>query len=810
MFSSSSEDPKAEEPKQITAKDLLERSRCVTDLPMLLLYLGYCVGMLVILIVAFSKGDINRLVYGTDYTGVTCTGKAQFWPNPVYYKTLGSICVSACPGSTNYSGSHVTPPANATDPNPANISTTAQTYPSTGMYCHCNSQLVAGMTQVSYSGYSGAVYDYSSVFSTTQYNWNTSVASKCQAAIANGQSYAYWTDDEAAQSQSASKSLVLNSLWNYPNFPMPSQATAYQTGGDPRSYSPTWIWYTDMTTVGYSQVINGTSKWLVPFCNFNYATANILNRCVPSATAITDMTKTICGTDGSSCGLGAFNTYFGSDQSIYKSAMQDLAACWYVILVMFFVAIIFGFCYLILMKYCACCIITTGLLFVNISLIVFSIAFWYYYTILKTRVDTIPALATHTTDEQNMYIALIVAIVFSTVEFVIFCACCCLFDQIDAACRIISMAAAGLEDMPVLLLYPLVNAVLMGGYVALWVAVSAFIGSCATGAPNAIYGYWEWTFTTTFYYVWIYWLFGLLWIAEFSSSVGFTVVCFMYCLWFFTEDVLQTEDGTIVTEEEKKAMDASSLAKLTPSRAQHRWQLFAAIRITLCTFMGTIAFGSCIIAILQLIRIIVAYIQYKKNEMEASGTKIPVYWNVLFSCCQCCLYCLECCMKYLNKNAYIQTVLNDYWFCSALCRVIKIMVDFIDYIMITKPIATGLLAFGRISIAFGTAAVGAYWIYSKIAVSSFVLPVLVIIVIAYVVASMFIEMFEMGIDTMLMCFCEAKSRGSSQHVHPKQLDGFLEDYNVYNDEVQKTLAKKQPNNPPPGSAIEGDATKAKI
>jgi hypothetical protein len=32
---------------------------------------------------------------------------------------------------------------------------------------------------------------------------------------------------------------------------------------------------------------------------------------------------------------------------------------------------------------------------------------------------------------------------------------------------------------------------------------------------------------------------------------------------------------------------------------------------------------------------------------------------------QCCMWCLEKCMKFLNKNAYIQTAIHGYSFCKA-------------------------------------------------------------------------------------------------------------------------------------------------
>ncbi|CAN0389685.1 unnamed protein product, partial [Discosporangium mesarthrocarpum] len=39
--------------------------------------------------------------------------------------------------------------------------------------------------------------------------------------------------------------------------------------------------------------------------------------------------------------------------------------------------------------------------------------------------------------------------------------------------------------------------------------------------------------------------------------------------------------------------------------------------------------------------------------------------QAVLCCVQCCLWCLEKCMKFLNKNAYIQTAIFGYSFCKA-------------------------------------------------------------------------------------------------------------------------------------------------
>jgi hypothetical protein len=74
--------------------------------------------------------------------------------------------------------------------------------------------------------------------------------------------------------------------------------------------------------------------------------------------------------------------------------------------------------------------------------------------------------------------------------------------------------------------------------------------------------------------------------------------------------------------------------------------------------LGTAAFGSLIIAIIKTIRAVIAYLQ---NQAKKSKNKAL---QMVLCAIQCYMWCLEKCMKFLNKNAYIQTAIYGYSFCK--------------------------------------------------------------------------------------------------------------------------------------------------
>lgn len=96
--------------------------------------------------------------------------------------------------------------------------------------------------------------------------------------------------------------------------------------------------------------------------------------------------------------------------------------------------------------------------------------------------------------------------------------------------------------------------------------------------------------------------------------------------------------------------DKSSIGSVT---------VITSITTSMIYHSGTAAFGALLIAIIKMIRSFIAYLQRKAEEMNSSIAK------AVLCCCQCCFFCLEKCMRFLNKNAYIQTAIFGSSFCTS-------------------------------------------------------------------------------------------------------------------------------------------------
>merc|ERR1719436_910437 len=83
------------------------------------------------------------------------------------------------------------------------------------------------------------------------------------------------------------------------------------------------------------------------------------------------------------------------------------------------------------------------------------------------------------------------------------------------------------------------------------------------------------------------------------------------------------------------------------------------IRTVLRYHVGTVAFGSFIVAVVQFIRYLMKYFE---KQAEAQKNKVMV---LVLKCIGCCIWCFEKCIKFLNKNAYIQIALLGKGFCTS-------------------------------------------------------------------------------------------------------------------------------------------------
>lgn len=138
-----------------------------------------------------------------------------------------------------------------------------------------------------------------------------------------------------------------------------------------------------------------------------------------------------------------------------QDTIADLEKGKGVILGMTGVAFVLGFVYLFFMRFFALPVVWITLLAIWLFLAVLTGALYWNYQNVTEVVNHVPQLATYDNDVTNQKISLaffIIAAVFLLAHTAMIV---CLRERVSVACRILSLAAESLTDMPYLIFYPI-------------------------------------------------------------------------------------------------------------------------------------------------------------------------------------------------------------------------------------------------------------------------------------------------------------------------------------------------------------------
>ena len=176
---------------------------------------------------------------------------------------------------------------------------------------------------------------------------------------------------------------------------------------------------------------------------------------------------------------------------------------------------------------------------------------------------------------------------------------------------------------------------------------------------------------------------------------------------------------------------------------------FHSISLTSKFHLGTAAFGSLIIAVIQIIRSIIVYIEKKAGKNE--GSRVA---KIILRSIRCCLWCVEKFMKFINKQAYIQTAMMGFSFCSAAKASFALLLKNVLRVATVSFVSEFVLFIGKLFIVVSTTLLTYLYLDKELSgeLNGLWLPTLVTAIISYCVAAMFSEVFGMTISTILQCY----------------------------------------------------------
>lgn len=384
----------------------------------------------------------------------------------------------------------------------------------------------------------------------------------------------------------------------------------------------------------------------------------ILNRCIPSN--IVGLVKNLSG--------GLYE-YFNSFDT-FKQIVQDIVVSWREIFIMSLASLLITLVVVFLIHFMANFVAWILLIIVSISMITLSAVLWYAYFDLKYNLNwgslsQVTSIATESWRNEKAF--LIMAIICTIVTIIICLICLVMRKRVKLVVALFHESAHCIRAMPGLLFQPFWTTIILAAFILFWIAVVVAMATAnygdklnqplsfparraftsmsrdsdaSSGLPgDLMYGQSDVTTLTTIKhdrpswvrYMWWYALIAFLWNCEFILGCQQLVISGAVSSWYFCRD-----------------------------RSNLPCPVGRSIRRLFCYHMGTVAFGSFLITLLQIPRIILAYITEKLKSYEDN----QIVKGILY-CCSCCLWCLENFLQYLNRNAYAVTAYKGTAYCSS-------------------------------------------------------------------------------------------------------------------------------------------------
>ncbi|XP_058029069.1 choline transporter-like protein 2 isoform X2 [Ahaetulla prasina] len=196
--------------------------------------------------------------------------------------------------------------------------------------------------------------------------------------------------------------------------------------------------------------------------------------------------------------------------------------------------------------------------------------------------------------------------------------------------------------------------------------------------------------------------------------------------------------------------------------------LFSSFGRALRYHTGSLAFGSMILAIVQVIRVILEYLDHKLKASENMFAKF------LLTCFKCCFWCLEKFIKFLNRNAYIMIAIYGTNFCTSARNAFSLLMRNIIRVAVLDKVTDFLFFLGKILIVGSVGILAFFFFTQRIkliqdtapTLNYYWVPILTVIVGSYLIAHGFFSVYAMCVDTLFLCFLEDLERNDGSTEKP--------------------------------------------
>ncbi|ETO30783.1 hypothetical protein RFI_06338 [Reticulomyxa filosa] len=304
-------------------------------------------------------------------------------------------------------------------------------------------------------------------------------------------------------------------------------------------------------------------------------------------------------------------------------------------------------------------------------------------------------------------------------------------------------ASRAVRDVPTTVIFPVMYSFVGIAYFAFWLAVALYVFSCKEKATkntpeNLIeyfgFTYIDVTFNKDLQNALIYHLLCLVYLAQVISYFGFMVLAGVFADWYFS----------IWNSSQSRKIRGYGTGELSGSPVCE--SLFRVLRFHL----GSLALGALVVTPVRLIRWILMSIKRSTQNAQNGATRC------IFGCTNCCLQCLECLLDKINQEGFILTSIYGTNFCQSSFVAVKLIYTNVLRTALLEGISHYIEFFGRITIAAVTTGICLTVFsldnYFRDNLSSVLSPGIAVFVIAYIIGSLFMLVYEVAVDTIFLCY----------------------------------------------------------
>ncbi|KAK5642484.1 hypothetical protein RI129_008651 [Pyrocoelia pectoralis] len=444
-------------------------------------------------------------------------------------------------------------------------------------------------------------------------------------------------------------------------------------------------------------------------------------------------------------GKSSTETFLGKTglNDFFAEVSEDFERCWLEMLYLCIISLVFSIVIMILFRLLVGFVIWIVLIGVAIASILGTAYLWMLWRRSKIGSSSEEAIVgSIKVQKTSTYLAFAIIATITTVclMFIILI----LRKRLKLVIQLFKEAGRAVAAMPLLLVQPLWTFICITATISFWLYFTLWIESA--GHKKKIRDdFYIFEKDSLIIFTRWYNIFVTLWILQFVIGCQHMVIAGAVSSWYFT-------------------------------RAKTRLQspLLFGLYNLLRYHLGSVSFGSFIIAVVQLARVILLTLHSYVRTHDGKCV------SCIIKCCQCCLYCLENILKYITRNAYIEITIHGYNFCRAGRQAFQVLATNALRVATINSVGDFILFLGKVLVVAAIVLIGIELIQKKDGILHAWVPLTLSGLFAYFISHCFLSVYEMAIDTIFICFCEdceANDGLSRPYYMSKNLMEFVEGSN---------------------------------